>query len=121
MKKLVYAALSFAPVLAFAQDAGATANKLKGVTDSIKTLIGAIIPIIFGIAIIYFFWGLITFLKSAGDPKAQEAGKSHMIWGIIVLVIMVAVYGIINWVTQTTGINSDKSITLPGVPTSQTQ
>ncbi len=110
MKKLVYAALAFAPVFAFAQSLG----NVGTLVDNVKGIINKIIPLLFGVAIIYFFWGLITFIRAAGDPKGQEAGKSQMIWGIIALFVMVAIYGLINWLGTAIGISP--SATPPSIP-----
>jgi hypothetical protein len=69
-----------------------------------------------GLAIIYFFWGLIVYLRAAGDPKAQEAGKNQMLWGIIAIAIMVSLYGIIAWLQSTFGITgSSTTTTIPQI------
>lgn len=102
MKKVVYALLAFAPVLAAAQGVG---NTIALVTN-IRALINAIIPVLFAIAIVYFFWGLIKYIGSAGDAKAASEGKSIMIWGIIALAVMVSVYGIINWLIGVANLNN---------------
>ena len=113
MKKFIYIALSFAPVLALAQGLGQATN----VVDNITSLINKVIPLLFAIALIYFFWGLIQFLRASGtDPKAKDIGKTHMIYGILALAVMVSIYGIINWLTTTAGL-TNTAPTLPGGPT----
>ncbi len=110
MKKVIYGLMAFAPVLALAQNLGQADTLVK----NIKELINNIIPVLFGLAIIYFFWGLIKYIRAAGDPKAASEGKSIMIWGIVALVVMVGVYGLINWVLSTTGLNNNNG--LPPLP-----
>ncbi|MES2213483.1 MAG: hypothetical protein V4473_01420 [Patescibacteria group bacterium] len=111
MKKLVYAALSFAPVMAFA---AADLSGISALIDSLKVIVNKIIPLLFGVAIIYFFWGLITYIRSAGDPKKADEGKSIMIWGVIALFVMVAIYGLLNWLAGATGITP--GATPPAIP-----
>ena len=112
MKKVVYAAMSFAPVLALAQSVG----NLPQFVTNVKNLVNLIIPVFFGVAVIYFFWGLVQYLRAGGDPKAQEQGKSHMLWGIIALAVMVSVYGLINWLVTLSGVNNSFTPTFPQVP-----
>ena len=114
MKRITYALLAFAPVLALAQTAQGTVDNLTTLGTSIKTLLNSIIPIFFVIAILYFFWGLIQFIMAAGDAKKVAEGKGIMIWGIVALVIMVALFGIINWVTNTASLSGGN--TLPTLP-----
>ena len=111
MKKVVYVLLSFMPVLASAALLGQSLT----LVGEIKGVINAVIPLFFGIAIIYFFWGLVQYLRAAGDPKALETGKSHMIWGIIALFIMVSIYGLINWLVGAAGLDNQLPITFPTV------
>ncbi len=114
MKKIIYAALSFAPVMAFAD---VNFGPINSLITNFGGVLNKIIPLLFALAIIYFFWGLVQFVRAAGDPKAQEAGKAHMIWGILALAVMVSVYGLINWLTTTAGLSSTTPPELPSIPT----
>lgn len=109
MNKFIYGLMSFAPALAFAQGLG----QVGGLVDNIRDLLNSILPILLALAVIYFFWGLVKFIKSAGDPKAREEGKGVMIWGVIAIFVMVSVFGIINWLGDTTGLDSG---TVPNLP-----
>lgn len=113
MKKVIYGLMAFSPLLAFAApgDLG-MANTL---VQNIRTLLNYILPVLLALAIIYFFWGLIKFIRAAGDPKAASEGKSIMIWGIIAIFIMVAIFGIINWLVGTTGLNNNTITPLPTI------
>lgn len=112
MKKAVYAFLAFTPVLAFAQQFGS----LTAIVDFIVTTVGRLIPVFFALGIIYFFWGLIQFLRAAGDPKAQEAGRNQMIWGVIAIAVMLSVYGLTVWLRTLFGVGSESSLPIPTVP-----
>lgn len=116
MKKIVYSILTFAPVLALAQTVGNTNTALGTVIDNIRGLINKLIPVLIAIAIVYFFWGLIEFVRSAGDPKKAEEGKSHMIWGLVAVVIMVSIFGLISWIQSATGITAGTLNSLPQIP-----
>ena len=112
MKKFIYTVLAFAPALAFAQNL----SGLSQLVTEIGQIVSKIIPLMFALAIIYFFWGLIQFLRGAGDPKLHDQGKMHMIYGIIALAVMISVYGLILWLQTNLGVSSVTSLPLPTVP-----
>lgn len=114
MKKVLYAVLSFAPGLAFA--ATANLSGIQTLVQSFGRIVAMLIPIIFALAIVYFFWGLVVFLRAAGDPKAQEAGRNQMIWGVIAIAVMLSVYGLAGWLQSSFGIDPTTSAPIPTVP-----
>ena len=117
MKKIVYATLMFAPVIAFAQTTIQT-GALDQIVAFISKTVNLVIPIMIGLAIIYFFWGLIQYIRSAGDPKKASEGKSIMIWGIIAIAVMVSVFGLVSWLQGLFGIDKGATINpivIPGL------
>lgn len=117
MKKVIYGAMSFLPMLALAQSTpSANLGFLTTLVNQVGNAIKALIPVIFGLAIIYFFWGLIQYIRSAGDPKKAAEGKSIMIYGIIAIAVMVSVYGLVAWLQGAVGLNANQSVVIPTVP-----
>ena len=117
MKKFIYAILFSAPVLASAAIT-TPSNNLPGINklvESVGNIFNNLIPVLFALAIVYFFWGLIEFLRSAGDPKAKELGQSHMIYGIIAITVMISIYGIVAWLAGTLDIDQRTDVELPHV------
>lgn len=114
MKKFIYTATAFAPALAFAQ--GANLSGIQSLVVQIGQIIARIIPIMFALAIVFFFWGLVQFLRASGDPKAQDAAKGQMIWGVIAIAVMVSIYGLVAWLQTTLGVTGGGSVILPEVP-----
>jgi uncharacterized membrane protein YidH (DUF202 family) len=100
MRKLGIIALLTLPGIAFAQ----AAASLTGLITQIGAWVTLIIPILLGLAILVFFWGLVKFIFSAGDEAAKDTGKNLMIWGMIALFVMVAFWGIIGWVQTSLGL-----------------
>ncbi|MEI6843602.1 MAG: hypothetical protein WCK48_03830 [bacterium] len=87
--------LGLIPVVSY----GAMFEGLSGALTSIKTILNGMIPVIFGLAFVYFFWGIAQFvLKDAGNDKTRDEGKKKILWSIIALFIMVSITGIINWI-----------------------
>ena len=111
MKKVIYSVLALAPALGFAQNLSTLDNILAFIQRTVRTLI----PIFFGLAIVYFFWGLIKYIKAAGDPKLATEGKSIMIWGVIAIAVMASIWGLVLWLQGVFGITNVGSVTPPGV------
>ncbi len=57
--------------------------------------INPVLYFLFALAIAVFIWGIIKFIYAADNEDARDTGKKHLVWGIIGLFIMFAVWGII--------------------------
>lgn len=68
------------------------------ITDAI---INPLIRLLFGLALIFFLWGVVEFISAAGDEKKLSQGKQHMLWGVIGMAIMFGAFGIVNLVIST--------------------
>ncbi len=119
MKKLIASCalgVAFLPAFAFAQTVGEGLTNVQTIVNKIGDIVELLIPIVFAIALLVFFWGLVKFILSAGDEDAKETGKRIMIWGIIALFVMSAVWGLVRLLASTLGINTnDTTITPPSV------
>jgi len=76
-----------------------------GFLTGVRGLMNPLMYIFFGLAVLYFFWGMGQFILQAGDPKAVEEGKSKMIWGVVALFVMFSIFGIISFIGSATGIS----------------
>lgn len=81
----------FLPSIAFAQTGG-----LLEYMTSFGGLLKLFVPIIFGLSLVYFFWGGAKFVLNAGDEKYRADGKNKLIWGIIALFVFVSILGILS-------------------------
>lgn len=98
--------------MAFAQ----TLAQLPSLVTNLRTFLNSLLPLLIAVAVIYFFWGLVMFIRAAGsDPKAAESGKSIMIWGIIALFVMLGIWGIIGWLLGVTGFGTGGAPNYPTV------
>ncbi len=76
------------------------------------------VPLIFSLAFIVFIWGVFRyFIAGAADPTEQEKGKHFIMYGLIGLVIMLSVWGLVNVLTGTFGLNSSYVPAYPTLPT----
>ncbi|HVU75358.1 MAG TPA: hypothetical protein VHD38_00765 [Candidatus Paceibacterota bacterium] len=75
------------------------------VSKFVAYIIDPAILIIFAAGFFLFVWGLVQFLWKLDEGGDNQAGKNHMIWGIVGMLIMVSVYGIITLINDTFDLN----------------
>lgn len=112
MKKVILAALTLVPSLAFAQ----TLGNLETLVRSIGRLIDLALPIVVAIALLAFFWGLVRFIFSASGEEAHKEGQRLMIWGLVALFVMVSVWGLVRFIGNALGVQQGDTIVVPTVP-----
>lgn len=71
-------------------------------------VINPAIVLLFTIATVVFIWGVIKYIKDAGDSTKRAQGQQHMLWGVIGFVIMLSIYGIIQLLVNFFGITGVK-------------
>ena len=102
-------ALSLAPALAFAQTGTGNLplSNLGALLDSVNTLMGRVVPILIGLAVIAFLWGVLRYVFNAGSEEKRTEGRKFMIYSIIGIVVMVSVWGLVIFVQQSFGLGSN--------------
>jgi len=125
-KKLVIlssSVLGLMPVLALAAPAtlvgcGAeTIDTIEGILCRIGSLLNSVVPVLVVLGVVYFVWGVITYVVS-NDEEAKEKGRNRIIYGIIGLAVIIGMWGLVNMLGKTFGIESGTaptSIDLPGI------
>ena len=74
----------------------------SSVVEKLKSeIIQPIIVLLIAVAVGYFLFGLMEFVRNQDNETAQEEGKQHMLWGVIGVAIMFSVYGILNLINTT--------------------
>lgn len=102
-KKFFYA--SFVLYVLLPQVSFAAFNKVKGLLRDFKSVLDLLIPITFALALLFFFYGLADFIRTASE-KTKEEGKNRMKWGIIALFVMISIWGIIKYIGDSVGIET---------------
>jgi len=119
MKRLAYKIGAFA--LALATPAFVLAqgfSSIQNSVSSITSLVNSLIPLIIGIGVLVFLWGLVGYVTAGGDEEKKKGARDTMIYGVIVLFVMVSVWGLVNILVNTFGTGgNNRPQTLPQVPT----
>lgn len=113
--------LGFSPVVALAAvSTGTSCNPnsgdISGVLCRIGNILNAIVPVLIALGVVFFVWGVIVYVVSS-DEEAKKKGRDRMIWGIIGLAVIVALWGLVNILTNTFGVSgtNNTNITLPTI------
>lgn len=80
------------------------ADNIQQVLGIFGGLINAVIPLIIGLAVVGFLWGLVQYLI-AKSPEDQKTARGTMFWGIVILFVMVSVWGLVGILGGTFGID----------------
>ncbi len=93
------ALVAFLPLIASAQATGFT------ILNDIYKIVNIIIPILITVAVIYLIIAIIQYVI-AGDEEKKAEGRSHMIYGIIGLFVIVGVWGLVAILFNTFNVSS---------------
>lgn len=72
----------------------------------ITFIVNPIIYLLIGLAVIYFLWGVLVFIRNAENPEKRSEGASHILWGIVGIAIMFSVFALVHVIENTIGPNS---------------
>lgn len=118
LKKIALAiTLALLPVVSYAQlfdDEGDFESSTLAVMGFINSVL---VPLIFGLALLFFLWGVLKAFVIKGDEDSRSEGKQYMVWAIAGLVVMVSLWGIVNLLAGALGLQGDELDTIPDVPT----
>ena len=81
----------------------AVGDLLAGISEYI---LNPAILLLFAVALAVLFWGIVQFLMNPYDDAARTKGKRTIIWGIVGMFIMVAVFGIMQVIVNTFGLTT---------------
>lgn len=115
MKKtaIISSVLLATPFVAFAQ----ALSPIYTLVGSIANLVGMLVPLAIGIALLTFFYGLIRYvLVSHKGAEQAKNSKSVMIWGLVALFVMVSVWGIVYLAQNALGIQRNVVLPAPSIP-----
>jgi len=66
-----------------------------------REIINPLILLLFALALVFFLYGIFEFFSDPENEEKKTKGKSHMIWGIVGLTIMIGVWFILDVIMNT--------------------
>lgn len=103
------------PIISFAQNTTPVKTCAVNVRDigdvicKFGEILDSIIPILVLLGVVYFVWGVITYMIGA-DEEQKEKGKNKIIYGIIGFVVIVSLWGIVTLVIDGFGLDQQESL-----------
>lgn len=92
-------------MIAYAADPAhiAAAKTLLGKIES--AILFPLMTLMMAVAFFIFLWGAYQFVLNADDDSARTEGKSHMLYGIIGLLVMISAMAILKVAAGTFGVS----------------
>ena len=101
MKKIIYTLIVFlTPVISFAQ----TPNDLNDLMLLAVVILDTIIPILIGLAVLMFIWGVFRYYASDNANTKKEAVKI-IGYGVVAIFVMVSLWGLVNFIGNSLNLN----------------
>jgi hypothetical protein len=105
--KILISTVAFTPLLA-------SAATVESILEITKDILDFIIPMLMILATVVFLWGVIMYITAAGDEDRLKLSRTYMIYGLVGLFVMVAVWGIINALVTTFDVGGEGVPERPG-------
>lgn len=115
-KILASLTLLLLPIVTFAQlfESGGDFESSTG--DVLTFINGTLVPLIFGLALLFFLWGVLLAFVIKRDEDSRSEGKQYMVWAVLGLVVMVSLWGIVNLLAGALGLEGDSLENIPDAP-----
>ncbi len=94
------------------------ANSIYCIAGNVIYIINSVlVPVLFAISFIVFLYGITrAYIFSAGDPEKVKEGHKIILWGLIGFAVMVSIWGLVNVVSNTFGLQGSYAPFLPMSP-----
>jgi len=108
MKKILAIVAVWTPMMAFA------ANPLYNFITKLQQAVNLLIPLFMVLAVAVFLWGIVRYITASGDAEKEKAARGYIIYGLIGMFVLVALWGILALVGQMIGTTPGGTTVIPG-------
>lgn len=110
MKKLlkfipILALATLLPFVAYAQACTGVAG-LSGILCRLSELLGALLPFLIALGVIYLVWGIVQYVIGDSD-EAKKKGRDRIIYGLIGLAVIISIWGLVTILVKTFGVGQN--------------
>lgn len=121
-KKIIITVLVFSPMVSFAADLDIRTSSnfsfrggggLWNLFYIVMGILDKVVILLISLAVIFFLYGIVKFIKSADEEEGRKNGKNIMLYGVIGLFVMVSVWGIVNILINTFELDTFPFVDVP--------
>ncbi len=76
------------------------------ILNILGNILGTLLPFLISAGVVFFVWGVVAYVIGS-DEEAKTKGRDRMIYGIIGLVVIVGIWGLVNIVLNTFGLDNN--------------
>ena|SRR5258708_6875948 len=96
---------------------GGGSTSIPAVINVILGIFSALIPLLIGIAVALFLYGVLKYVMVGDDESGRRDAVGYMIWGIVSIFVMISIWGLVGILNGTFG---TIGASVPPVPQSAT-
>ncbi|MBU6370857.1 MAG: hypothetical protein KGH93_02490 [Patescibacteria group bacterium] len=117
MKKIsAIGAAALMPVTALAANLQYTGGGLGGLIVWFSGILTLVVPVLIALAVVWFIWNVFRYTIASNEEAKKEA-TSGIVWGIVGIFVMVAVWGLVGVLQNTFQLQN--TVQTPVIPTVQ--
>lgn len=73
-----------------------TPQNFAELVDFFIGILSLVVPLIFSLALLFIIWKIVdAWILNSDNPGKVDEGKQYALWGVLVLVVMSAIWGIL--------------------------
>lgn len=77
----------------------------------------SIIPFLFSIAVLIVIFGVVNYIREGDNEEKRASARAFIIWGIVSIFVMLSIWGFVNILVTTFGVDNSKTPPIPTLPT----
>ena len=90
------------------------AQTIEQIIGNSERVVSDIISLLFFLATVVFFWGIVKYIFAGGDEDKLKEARTTILYGIVFLGIMVAVWGFVLIIVRFVFGGAGTTQTIPG-------
>lgn len=78
-----------------------TGNFQQLISCVTSTILNPLVGLLIGVALVVFLWGIVKYISSGADSTKRKEGAALVFYGVIGLFVMISVWGLVSFLTNT--------------------
>lgn len=79
----------------------ALAKTFGNIVDQLVGVINTAIPVVGGLILLAFLWGIFKYIFSSADSTEKSQGKEIIVWGLVALFVAFSIWGLVEVLQST--------------------